>query len=179
MDQLGGLNRATVLVQREVPPLLVGGKRFSIRAYMVVARADPLLVAWAVNASYVGVSHAHYSAGQTNKLAQVTSAWRTEAAGGGDGAGGWDAGSKAETWQSLTWLEAQLGAPGLVEQVLQPQILALFQTLVGAAELGRALGGFGILGIDLMLTPDYELVFMEGNVSVSLPSLLPVWRLRQ
>ena len=52
-QQSSEIDRSAVIVQHEIPPLLVnGGKKFSIRAYMIVVRVDPLLVVWAVNASY-------------------------------------------------------------------------------------------------------------------------------
>ena len=173
-----GSNRAGVLVQREVPSVLVnrddmrfgdkgGGHKIAIRAYMVIVRVDPLLVVWATNASYCKVTPGVYQSGNTDLKSQVSDSFRST---GADSDGNVDnkAGAKgegAQGWQPLSWLAKQLGRPDLVEEVLSPQIMVLFQSLVGAASLGCQLGAFQVLGIDVALRPDWNVVEFEGNMA--------------
>jgi hypothetical protein len=170
--------RQGVLVQREVPSVLVshptagagaghGLHKIAIRAYMVIVRVEPLLVVWAANTSYVKITPGEYNPKSTDLRAQVSDSFRST---GTDSEGNVDnkAGAKAEGaegWQPLSWLAAELGKPELVEDILAPQIMVLFQTLVGAASLGRDLGAFQILGIDIALRPDLNIVEFEGNMA--------------
>ena len=171
-------NRQGVLVQREVPSVLVshpaapagarhGLHKIAIRAYMVIVRVDPLLVVWAANSSYVKITPGEYDPKSTDLRAQVSDSFRST---GTDSEGNVDnkAGAKAEGaegWQPLSWLAAELGKPELVEDILAPQVMVLFQTLIGAASLGRDLGAFQILGIDIALRPDLNIVEFEGNMA--------------
>jgi hypothetical protein len=63
-------------------------------------------------------------------VAQVSSAWRTEAYGQASD-------TRNAVWHPLSWLARELNQPDLVETILAPQLTALFTTLVGAANLGR------------------------------------------
>ncbi len=175
-------DRRGVLVQREVPSVLVsrphaagaagrgaghGLHKIAMRAYMVIVRVDPLLVVWATNASYVKVTPDEYDPTSTDLRAQVSDSFRST---GVDSDGNVDnkVGAKAEGaegWQPISWLAAELGRPELVEDVLKPQIILLFQTLIGAASLGRTLGAFQILGIDVALRTDLNIVEFEGNMA--------------
>ena len=175
-------DRRGVLVQREVPSVLVsrpdaaetagrragsGLHKIAMRAYMVIVRVDPLLVVWAANASYVKITPDEYDPKSTDLRAQVSDSFRST---GVDSDGNVDnkVGAKAEGeegWQPISWLAAELGTPGLVEDVLAPQIMVLFQTLIGAASLGRDLGAWQILGIDIALRPDLNIVEFEGNMA--------------
>jgi hypothetical protein len=178
-------DRRGVLVQREVPSILVtlppeegvsadetekhgrGRHKIAIGAYMVVVRVDPLLVVWAANASYAKVTPGKYNPGNTDLRSQVSDSFRSTGI-DSDGNVNNMAGAKAEGaqgWQPLSWLAAELDKPELVEEILAPQIMLLFQTLVGAASLGRDLGAFQIIRIDVALRPDLNIVEFEGNMA--------------
>ena len=97
-------DRAGVLVQREVPSVLVnGGHKIACRMYMVIVRTDPLLVVWGTSTSYVKVTPELYRAGATDLKSQVSDSFRST---GTDGSGNVDnkagaAQEGAEGWQAL------------------------------------------------------------------------------
>ena len=184
-------DRAGVLVQREVPSVLVnGGHKIACRMYMVIVRTDPLLAVWGTSTSYVKVTPELYRAGATDLKSQVSDSFRSTGTDGSgnvdnkagaaqEGAEGWQAspplsllvcGCSAQTIgvgrrQPLSWLAEQLEMPTLVQDVLAPQVSVLFQSLVGAGSLGQKLSAFQIIGVDVGLRPDMTVVEFEGNMA--------------
>lgn len=161
-------NEAKVVIQRYIPnPLLLGGRKFDVRCYMLVASTKPYLVLF--RGGYVRRSLSPYCPNDlSNRFAHLTNAAVQKKH------EDYEAMREDSIW-SMEHLQAHLEAsgaspPGWVSEVLTPQMRRVCSEVFHSArpKLQARRGFFELLGIDFLIDEALRPWLLEVNTNPAL-----------
>jgi hypothetical protein len=161
-------NEAKVIIQRYIPrPLLLGGRKFDIRCYMLIASTKPYLVLF--RGGYVRRSLTQYSEDDlSDRFAHLTNAAVQKKHADYEK-------MKEDSIWSMDTLQSHLESSGevtkgWVQDVLTPQLRRVCSEVFHAAKpkLQRRRGFFELLGVDFLVDADLRPWLLEVNTNPAL-----------
>ena len=161
-------NEAKVIIQRYIPrPLLLGGRKFDIRCYLLIASTKPYLVLF--RGGYVRRSLSQYSEDDlSDRFAHLTNAAVQKKHADYDK-------MKEDSIWSMDMLQSHLetsgeATKGWVPDVLTPQLRRVCSEVFQAAKpkLQRRRGFFELLGVDFLIDADLRPWLLEVNTNPAL-----------
>eukprot|EP01135_Chromosphaera_perkinsii_P011451 Nk52_evm27s2402 gene=Nk52_evmTU27s2402 len=156
------------IIQRYIHnPLLIKGRKFDIRVYMLIASANPFLALY--HKGYCRLSVDHFCSDISNKAAHLTNQYIQKKH------PKYDEMKEDTVWTMEQFQDYLIGSgarvhPAWVSTVLKRKIQEIMKTFFEAikSKISRSRGTFQLLGFDIMIDESFNVWLIEINVNPAL-----------